>query len=59
MESINKDLFGKSEIIDRSAMRTIQGGAETKTKGKKTKETATDADSAANQENPSPGIGEL
>jgi len=53
LESIRKSEFGKLKGFNPSEMSTIRGGAQTKTKGAKTKEATADHDSASQQENPS------
>lgn len=52
LESIKKVEFGKLKGLNTSCLAAIRGGAQTKTKGAKTKEATADHDSAASQENP-------
>ncbi len=52
LESIQNENFGKFQSLKLADLNAIRGGATTKTKGLKTKESAGDNDSSSQQENP-------
>lgn len=52
LESMQNEKFGEFRSLKLTELNAIRGGATTKTKGLKTKESAGDNDSAAQQENP-------